>query len=447
MKPSRYKEIVAEFSEKIRNGIFTPGMKLPTHRDLAKMRKMSLVTASRVYAELEAMGLVVGETGRGTFVREISLPPGLGIDQPAVSEAIDLNFNYPALPTQTELLRQALKQLASAGNLETLLRYQPHNGRLHERVFIAKYLQDKNITTSPENIVMTSGAQHGLTIAAMTLLKPGDLVAVDDVTYPGFKILADLYHFELISIPTTQAGLDLRKLEDLCNHRKIKAIYTMPTMHNPLGYVMSLDDRLTLVTLAKRYHFWMIEDAVYQFLLEDSPPALVTLYPEKTLYISSFSKSIAPGLRVGFILSPLTQIPTIERIIRCTTWNTPAMLTHIICQWLETGIVTQIEKEKRQDAQYRQSLAQKILGDSTTLKIVSHPSSYFVWIPLPEEVRAEAVAKMLLDKGISVSTAAPFATSHIVPHAIRLALGSVEISILENALEMVKSAINYHIDC
>lgn len=446
MKQSRYKQIVDELAAQIREGVLTPGTKLPTHRHLAKERQMSLVTASRVYTELEAMGLVIGETGRGTFVREITLPPGLGIDQPAVSEAIDLNFNYPALPSQTELLRQALKQLASTGNLETLLRYQSHNGRLHERMLIAKYLEKKNLVTTPENIVITSGAQHGLTIAAMALLKPGDIVAVDEVTYPGFKILADLYHFEMIPIPSNREGVDLMKLQALCRIRKIRAIYTMPTIHNPLGYVMDLEARLALVKLAKKYGFWIIEDAVYQFLLEDSPPAFATLYPEKTLYISSFSKSVAPGLRVGFMVVPLSKVTEIERIIRCTTWNTPAMLTHIVCQWIEEGVVARIESEKRQDAKERQNLVQKILGSATLFQIVAHPSSYFVWIPLPAEVRAESVAKMLLDQGISVSTAEPFATSNIVPHAIRLALGSVEFTVLESALKRVKSVIEYHID-
>ena len=88
---------------------------------------MALVTATRVYAELEAMGLVSGEQGRGTFVREIALPPGHGIDQQVVAaDVVDLNFNYPSLPGQADLLRQALRELAASGDLEALLRYQPH---------------------------------------------------------------------------------------------------------------------------------------------------------------------------------------------------------------------------------------------------------------------------------------------------------------------------------
>jgi len=86
------------------------------------------------------MGLVSGETGRGTFVREIALPRGQGIDQQALAaDALDLNFNYPSLPGQTDLLRTALRQLAISGDLEALLRYQPHGGRSHERAAVARF--------------------------------------------------------------------------------------------------------------------------------------------------------------------------------------------------------------------------------------------------------------------------------------------------------------------
>ncbi|MFA1646475.1 MAG: GntR family transcriptional regulator, partial [Enterobacteriaceae bacterium] len=105
---ARYKAIVDAFASAIRSGTLAPGTRLPTHRALAAEKHISLATATRVYAELEAMGLVSGETGRGTFVREISLPAGLGVDQYAVaSDILDLNFNYPSLPDQAERLREA----------------------------------------------------------------------------------------------------------------------------------------------------------------------------------------------------------------------------------------------------------------------------------------------------------------------------------------------------
>lgn len=106
MAHARYKRLVDTLAADIRSGRLPPGARLPTHRKLAAAEGLALVTATRVYAELEAMGLVSGETGRGTFVRETALPRGLGVDQHAsAAGVVDLAFNYPSLPEQAELLR------------------------------------------------------------------------------------------------------------------------------------------------------------------------------------------------------------------------------------------------------------------------------------------------------------------------------------------------------
>jgi DNA-binding transcriptional regulator YhcF (GntR family) len=126
MAEARYKQLVDELAAEIRAGRLQPGTRLPTHRRLAERHGLALVTASRVYAELEAMGLVSGEVGRGTFVREAAMHGGVGVDQRTMApDLLDLNFNYPSLPGQAELLRAALRQLAAGGELDAMLRYAP----------------------------------------------------------------------------------------------------------------------------------------------------------------------------------------------------------------------------------------------------------------------------------------------------------------------------------
>jgi len=439
MARARYKLLVDTLASDIRAGRLPPGTRLPTHRQLAAKEGLALVTATRVYAELETMGLVSGETGRGTFVRETSLPPGLGIDQRAIAaNLVDLNFNYPSLPGQTELLRNALRQLASSGDLEALLRYQPHAGRQHERATVARHLACRGLTVEGDQVLIVSGAQHGLAATVMALLRPGDVVAVDALTYPGFKVLAEANRLELAPIPIAGEGLDLNALERLCMNRPVRAVYVMPTLHNPLGWVMSAHLRQQLASIARRHGLLIIEDAAYAFLAEDAPAPLATLAPETTVYISGLSKSVATGLRVGFVAAPAQWVPLIERAIRATTWNTPGVMTAIACGWIEDGTVARMEIEKRQDAMIRQSVAAETLAG---LQRVCHPASYFVWLPLAEEVRADRVAMALMREGIAVSTAEPFATSEHVPHAIRLALGSVELPALRQALEKVRDVI------
>ncbi|SFT63550.1 aminotransferase-like domain-containing protein [Paraburkholderia aspalathi] len=438
MPQPRYKQLVDRLAADIRAGRLRPGTRLPTHRDLAAREGLALVTATRVYAELQAMGLVSGETGRGTFVKE-ALPRGQGIDLQAWSaDTVDLSFNNPSLPDQGDLLRAALRQLAAAGDLETLLRYQPHGGREHERATVARHLTSRGLAVPAETVLLVSGAQHGLTTIAMALLEPGDVVAVDALTYPGFKLAAEVNRLELAPIPTAGNGPDLDALAALCKRRRVRAVYAMPTLHNPLGWVMSATRRRELVAIARQHGLMLIEDAAYAFLAEGAPPPLAALAPETTVYVSSLSKSVATGLRVGFVCAPREWVPRLERAIRATTWNTPATMTAIACGWIEDGTVARLEADKRRDAAQRQSIAAEVLRG---LKRISHPASYFVWLPLSQEVRADAIAMALMREHISVSTAHPFATSAHVPHAIRLALGSVSLSTLKQSLETVARVV------
>ena len=441
MPRARYKSLVDSFAEAIRSGSMPPGTRLPTHRQLAAEHGLALVTASRVYAELEAMGLVSGETGRGTFVREISLPPGQGSGQMSVAAGmLDLSFNYPSLPGQADLLRTALRQLALSGDLEALLRYQPHAGRLHERAAVARHLLSRGLTVEAEQVLVVSGAQHGLAVTMMTLLKPGDVIAVDALTYSGFKVLAETLHLEIVAIPVTADGPDLDYLHSLCRKRPVRAVYSMPTLHNPLGWVLSLAQREQLVAIAREHNLMIIEDAAYAFLAEDAPLPVARLAPERTVYVGGLSKSVATGLRVGFIAAPSGWVKALERTIMATTWNVPGVMSAIAVAWLEDGTVAQLEAHKRQDARARQALAAQVLKG---VAYTSHPSSYFLWLPLAEEARADQVAMTLQRDGISVSTAEPFAVSAHVPHALRLALGSVDMPALREALLKVRKVVQW----
>ncbi len=438
---ARYKAVVDRYAQAIRSGQLPAGSRLPTHRTLAAGERISLATATRVYRELEEMGLVSGETGRGTFVRDLSLPPGHGVDQQVVAaDVVDLNFNYPSLPDQGDALREALRQLAMAGDIDSHLRYQPHAGRLAERDIIARHLTCQHFAPDAENVLIVNGAQHGLAVTVMGLLRPGDVVAVDALTYSGFKVLAALYHLELAAIPCLPEGPDLQALQTLCQQRRVRAVYTMPTLHNPLGWVLNTGQRQALADLARQHDLLIIEDAAYARLVSRPPPPVVSYAPERTVYVTGFSKNIATGLRVGVVISPPRYRPEIERAIRATTWNTPTLISSLICAWIEDGTVARFETQKRQDARQRQQVAREVLCG---LPVVSHPDSYFVWLPLGEESRADRLANALMERRISVSTAEPFCVSTTIPQALRIALGSVPFDSLRPALLSVRDAVEY----
>ncbi|WP_409301311.1 aminotransferase class I/II-fold pyridoxal phosphate-dependent enzyme, partial [Pseudomonas sp. KCJK8993] len=141
---------------------------------------------------------------------------------------------------------------------------------------------------------------------------------------------------------------------------------------------------------------------------------------------------------VGYLVAHAAWTQALERAIRATTWSNPGVMSAMACAWIEDGTVARLEQEKRADARQRQALARELL---TGLEILGHPGAYFLWLPLPEEVRADQVAMALLREKVSVSTAEPFVCAGPVPHAIRLALGSVSLAELREALLKVRRVI------
>lgn len=433
--------LVEMLANDIRSGKLPPGSALPTHRKLAARHTMAIASASKVYAQLRAMGLVVGETGRGTFVRERPQQRewDSGDEARLSARAADLSFNHPTWPGQADLLRTMLRELASSGDLAVLMHQQPPGGRQHERRIVAQFLSsERGIQADAERVFFVAGAQQGLDVAARALFGPQDVVAVDALTYPGFKMLAKNQGLALQPVPGLSDGPDLDALDTLCQRKRIRAIYTMPTLHNPLGWVLTAGQRRRLVDIARRHDCLLIEDASYAYLANTALPALVTLAPERTVYVSSLSKSLASGLRFGFIIAPEAYAARIKAAIRASYWSLPSVITAMATRWIADGTVARQERMMRRQARSRQAIARQTFAG---LDIVAHPSSLFLWLRLPDELRMDRIATALAERDIAVSRAEAYSTTRHAPHALRLGLSSLPPEQLRPVLVQVRETI------
>ncbi|MEP2681850.1 MAG: PLP-dependent aminotransferase family protein [Sulfitobacter sp.] len=439
MKKARYIRLADMLTTAIQEGKLAPGTKLPTHRAFAEQFNVALATATRAYGEVERRGMIVGEAGRGTFVRDLGLPPMLGVRQTDSNGLIDLVFNMPGDAADADMLRAGLRRLAAAGDLEAMLRYQPHAGRTHERRLIAESLASTLGSIDPECLLVTSGGQHGLATVALGLFRRGERIATDTLTYPGFKSVAALQGLEIVPVEARRGVMDLDDLERQCRTRKLRAVYLMPTVHNPLGVVMNEATRLHLIEIARAHDLLLIEDAAYAFLEPDPPPSLIALAPERTIYVGGFSKSLATGLRLGYLIAPTTHTDRLLEAIRATTWNAPALISGLVTGWMEDGTLANSEETRRRDGAERQQLCRTVLGGSS---IHSHRNAGFAWLPLEKSVRAEPIVTRLREHGISASGAEPFATTVAVPQALRLAFGGVPKDELEEVFQIVRGAVD-----
>ena len=437
-KKPRYLRLADTLSTAIREGKLAPGTRLPTHRAFAEQCNVALATATRVYKELEQRGEVVGEAGRGTFVRDLGLPPTLGVHQTDTEGLIDLVFNIPGDAGDADMLRAGLRRLSSAGDLEAMLRYQPHGGRTHERQIIAASLAPVLGSVPTENLLITSGGQHGLAIIAFGMFTRGEAIAVDTLTYPGFKSVAALQGLGLVPVEGAGGVMDPDALDRQCRARKIRAVYLMPTVNNPLGSVMGLATRQRIVEVARGHDLLIIEDAAYAFLETLPPPSFIALAPERTIHVGGFSKSLATGLRLGYLVAPSRHIPSLLEAIRATTWNAPALISGLVTGWVEDGTLAKSEDARRRDGAERQAICQTALPN---LSLSAHPNAGFSWVWLEKGRRVEPIVVALKERGVSASGAAPFATTTAVPQALRLAFGGIPKADLSGVLVKVRHAL------
>jgi DNA-binding transcriptional MocR family regulator len=213
----------------------------------------------------------------------------------------------------------------------------------------------------------------------------------------------------------------------------------MPTMHNPLSWVLTESQRARIVEIARRREAWIIEDGTYAFLAPDAPPPIAAIAPERTVYVASLSKNVATGLRFGYVVGPDAMIEHLRGGLRASTYGSPSIVTAVAVGWLADGTVEQLESYRRADAQHRQAIARAALGHTD---YVTHPNSYILWLRLRPPQRMAAVATALAAGGVMVGTADRYATNGNAPHALRVAIGTPPQDVLAVALDRVKAALD-----
>ncbi len=421
----RYRAIAETLAEDVRNGRLAAGTRLPTHRDLAWKLRVTIGTVSRAYAEAERRGLIVGEVGRGTFVRPRAdaapIMPGDILGETGDPDFIDLTINRPGAAGEGAAMAAALEQLAIDPDLAALLDYQAPAGRREDRIAGAAFLKGCGLATTPEQVVATAGGQHAMACVIGALTRPGDTLAVEALTYPGLRALASLLHLRLAPIAVDEEGLIPEALDAACRVAPVRALYTMPTLHNPTTATMPVARREALAEVARRHDLALIEDDVYGFLLDVPQPPLAHYAPERAFYITSASKSLMPALRVGYVHAPKAQVEPIAAAVRATIYSAPPLMARIAARWIADGTAARLAEEKRDETRRRNQMAGRILAGA---EFAGDPAAPHLWVTLPEPWRADDFAATARRRGVGIIPAAAFAVIRQPPEAVRICLGA-----------------------
>ncbi len=413
-----YQNIVNAIARGISRKDLQAGELLPTHRALAQKLGVTVGTVSRAYGEATRRQLIVGITGRGTFVNSFSQ----NIDILDEKEKIhDLSFVAPFEYLNPELEPSLLK-LSKRSNLAQLLKYHEPCGLREHREAGAKWANRFGLLVDGKSVLVSAGAQHALLVLLSSLFQAGDKIVAEPLTYPLLKQLSSRLCLNLIPAKMDQGGLLPESLEALCKSGDIRGVYLMPTCQSPTLAQIPDYRRREIVEICRKYNVLIIEDDVYALSLEKHPTPIFNLAPERSFFIASTSESLSGGLRTAYLCVPDAFYNTVSQGIGYTISMAPPLMAELASMWIEDGTADKVLWQKREEAAMRNVLARRIL-DGFALETRS--TGFFAWLKLPQPWTNESFCSKALESGLKVANSSHFSLPGIVPEpAIRISLGA-----------------------
>ena len=446
----RYETLAETVAQMIRSGVLAPGDKAPSVRQASAQYGVSPSTVFQAYYLLESRGLIRARERSGYYVSdnvEKLLPEPTPSKPRSVSTAVTVNdlifsvldaTQHPgiaalgaAFPAAELFPLQKLSQSLCRAN-RTMdpgsggTNLSPGNETL--RRAIARRYMTAGVSMSPGEIIVTNGALEALTLSLQAVTNPGDIVAIESPGFYAALQTIQMLNLRALEIPMSPTeGLDLVALENALQHSRISACWCMTSFQNPLGSTMSDGKKEALVKLLAKHGVPLIEDDVYGELYFGSTyPRPAKAFDDKGLVIhcGSFSKSLAPGYRIGWVM-PGRYFESIRRAKLMTTLSACVPTQLAIADYLQTGNYDRHLRKLRHLLEDQQSqMSNAIATHFPAGSKASRPrGGYFLWVELPQGVDAMALYRLALQEGISLAPGPIFSASGEYKNCIRLNYG------------------------
>lgn len=413
-------DLIADLiAEDVRTGRLGPRDRLPTLRDLADELALNYTTVARGYAEARQRGLIDARPGLGTFVRghRPTLPLRNG-------SAAEMTMNLPPEPDGPALLdrmhRSAMDVMTGAA-LYGLMRYQDFGGSPADKAAATGWLRRHLPTCQPQQVLVCPGIHSALAALISQLARPGELVCVESLVYPGTKALATQFGVQLHALQMDDEGPSADDFEHACKALKPKALYVNPTLRNPDTGNISRHRREALADIALRYSVPIIEDDAYGMLPANALPPLASLAPEITYYLSGLSKCLGAGLRTAYLRAPSERAAQrLAGTLRATSVMASPVTNALATRWVSDGTAEAMLQAVRDESRARQALAARSLAG---LAVAAQPEGFHLWLGVPARHKPLDLAAELRGHGVAAVASAAFCTDGDPPDAIRLCLG------------------------
>jgi DNA-binding transcriptional MocR family regulator len=415
----RYLAFVLALEADIAAGRIKPGMRLLPQRDMAQRLDLSVGTISKAYAEAEQRGLISGEVGRGTFVQR-RRPEARG---PGSSEAtINLALNVPPYTGEDDIIASVLAEIVADGEMSNLLGYLPHQGLRRHREAMSNWLASLGIAADADHLFITHGGQHALSIALGMVAQSGDTVLTESYTYSGMLALSAQSGYPLHGVATDASGLIPEQLDRAFTETGARVLYCMPTLQTPMGSVMPQERRQAIAEIVRRHDAYLLEDDAYGYLLTPPLPPISRLIPERSFFIVSFAKCLAPGLRIAAMIAPEAFRDRSINALRATGWMAVPVMAEVVARLIHNGGLARQAKLKRDKAALRDSIVRRVL--KAWLPATKAAPGFHVWLPLPAGRTLAALIAQAAQAGITLAPPGALRRMESESLGVRLCLGA-----------------------
>lgn len=403
-KPPIYLALARQLEEDIKAGVLKPGTKLPPQRELADFLDINLSTVSRAIKICEQKGLLSASVGNGTYVSADAASDKIIVCGQENPSFIDMGGLYPHGEANCKVKQYAQRLLKKPDALK-LFCYGESEGTEMQRSAGAEWFGKIGLPTDKKHIILAAGGQNALAATVWGLLKQGDRLGTDYVTYPGIKTAAQMAGVQLVAVQHKDFEMTEAGIHFAIQNENIKGIYVIPDFHNPTGHIMSLETRKMIAEIAIEKNILIIEDAINN-LLEDNPlPPIAAFAPEQVICLASLSKTIAPGLRTAFIHVPEKYRHNLATAIYAMNISNSALLATISAELILNGVADEIIKERKNEILKRNLIADEILKGYLVESKLTCPIRYLL---LPDYFTGKSFEICALQAGVQVFGAERF---------------------------------------
>ena len=459
MGKAKYLQIVDFIKERISNGEWTIGSLIPSQRELARIFRVNRSTVITALDELMAEGLIEAKAGSGTMVTNNTWTL-MGNDfSPNWNENIAFGIHKASMATVQKInelesnsdfiqlskgelspdifpLESMKKVVKKVSGQITPFGYEEPKGNLKLRQAISDYLQKRGIDASPASILVVSGALQGLQLISLGLLQRRTTVFLEKPSYLNSLSIFQSAGMELKGVQLDEEGLDFNRIS-LSNEKGRSVLYTNPTFHNPTGKLMTESRRMELIEFCRENQLPIIEDDVYRDLwIDSSPPSPLKSMDRygNVLYIGSLSKTLSPGLRIGWLLGPESVISRLADLKMQSDYGSSTLSQYVAAEWLASGLYEEhLENVRKQLKIRRQTVLEtlnkylKNYADWETPK-----GGFFIWVKMKPEHKTARLFEKAYAQGILLNPSKIYENS--ADQAIRISYANAPLEKLKEGI-------------